>query len=509
MAERSITYNIAQAGFILNHKKINVFEGGRGIGKSTIMGKVMALQVNAMPRGTGVLVGSTFVQILTRTLPSTIRGLEMHGLYKDLHYFVGRRAPKEFNFPEPFEPPLDYKHCIHFYNGFVYRMVSQDRPGSGRGINSDCILGDEAALLDKTDLDDSVVATCRGTNPEAFRHSKYYCSQFYFTSTPTTQAGEWIYEIEDLANKEPEKYSYTIAPSIFNIHNLGSDYFRHLKKTMYPARWDAEIMCKRNKKIIERFYPLLNMKRHGYSSYDYDYVDTTFDVDNLPDYYEQDCRIDADLNVYQELLIGLDFGAAINSLVVGQMDEATNTLNLINNLFVLGIDDQILDDLADKFVAYYKYHNRKVVQVFYDNTGNNSQANSRYTLTEEFCAILRKAGWTAIPKTKGGSNPNHEQKYRLWSKCLQEKDNGENRKLPYIRINANNCKELVVSMENAPAKKSGKGLIQKDKSSERRLKGAKRIQATDLSDAADTLVYGIGEGWLYIIHDKGIPTHIQ
>ena len=50
-------------------------EAGRGTGKSTILGWFVKEAVKQMPRATGVLVGATFVQIKSRTFPSTKEGL--------------------------------------------------------------------------------------------------------------------------------------------------------------------------------------------------------------------------------------------------------------------------------------------------------------------------------------------------------------------------------------------------------------------------------------------------
>jgi hypothetical protein len=52
-----------------------------------------------------------------------------------------------------------------------------------------------------------------------------------------------------------------------------------------------------------------------------------------------------------------------------------------------------------------------------------------------------------------------------------------------------NAAELKYSMEFAPAKEDGNGRIIKDKSSERK-KGIPAEEATHLSDAANTIIFG-------------------
>ena len=62
-------------------------------------------------------------------------------------------------------------------------------------------------------------------------------------------------------------------------------------------------------------------------------------------------------------------------------------------------------------------------------------------------------------------------------------------------LNKSNCKELYISMKNAKAKRGRNNLIQKDKSSERS-STIPRQEATDLSDANDTPIYGLFKHFL-------------
>lgn len=63
------------------------------------------------------------------------------------------------------------------------------------------------------------------------------------------------------------------------------------------------------------------------------------------------------------------------------------------------------------------------------------------------------------------------------------------RSLYKVRINDANAAELKYSMEFAPAKEDVNGRVVKDKSSERK-KGVPAEEATHLSDAADTIIFG-------------------
>jgi len=65
------------------------------MGKTTILGKRLRdLAVN-LPRSSNALVGCTYSQMLSRTLPSAIEGLEMYNLYQDVDYVIGKCGRKK------------------------------------------------------------------------------------------------------------------------------------------------------------------------------------------------------------------------------------------------------------------------------------------------------------------------------------------------------------------------------------------------------------------------------
>lgn len=74
MNKKVIQLNALQATGVMalrfGRKKI-FMEAGRGSGKSTNLAFYIWTAVKEMPRATGVLVGATFVQIKSRTFPST------------------------------------------------------------------------------------------------------------------------------------------------------------------------------------------------------------------------------------------------------------------------------------------------------------------------------------------------------------------------------------------------------------------------------------------------------
>jgi hypothetical protein len=497
----NIQYNLAQMFFLFSPQRIKVLEWGRGTGKSTILSKAFLDNVTQLPRSTGVLVAETYAQIQTRTLPSTIAGLELHGIKKDLHYFIGRKAPKEWNWPEPHEPPLKYDHCIHWWNGAVTIFISQDGgASSGRGLNVDWVIADEAARLDEEHFNTDVLLTNRGNE---FRIASYPdgtwryfkdCSKHHSitlaTSTPVTAKGRWIFKYEEYAAINPQKVAFIRASAEMNRHNLGNDYFENAKNTMPDFLYKAEVENIRISQVEDGFYPLLNEDKHSYNSFNHSYY-AGISAGNSPT-----CSGDLDLNKDQPLIVGIDWGANINCMVVCQ-DMGTE-FRFLKNMYVKY--PKIIDNLIeDEFIPYYKEHTNKLIYMWYDPSGNVSQANSRKTFAEQVAEILRKNGWNVQLMTYWKNNELHDAKYRLWINMLGEKDSA----LPLVRFNRSNCKELLISMSNASAKAGRDSSIRKDKSSERR-KGFDQAHATHFSDAADIVVVGM---FLNKIQSSGGGVH--
>lgn len=451
-----------------------MIEGGRGLGKSTSIAYQMFKIVTDMPRSNNILVGQTYQQILTRTLPSTIAGLERLGLRKDHDYFVGRRANRKLKWDEPHQPPLDYARSIHFWTGAVFNLVSQDRAGSGRGLNTDSVIGDECNLLDIEKLNIDTLATMRGSDPR-LKDRDMFMTTFFVGTTPLDQIGKWMYKKELEAVADPKSLLYLRASSFENFDNLGEEWFKMMKRSMPDFLYNAEILNIRPARIEDGFYPLLS-ENHFYVNYNYDFYDS---IGNRIGIESVDSRGDADCNPYQPLEISVDWGASINCMVVCQQDG--DELKFINEFYVKS--PKILDHLfTEKFIPYYQHHQKKEIFFWYDRNGNSKIANSEMTFFEQARKILEDAGWEVYPMSRG-LDPFHQDKFILWNMLLSE----EEAHYPVIRFNRANCKCTIVSMQNAPAKDL-KG-ITKDKSSERK-KEFPQEEATHFSDAADIIVYG-------------------
>lgn len=464
--------------------KTIVLEWARGTGKSTILGWFVKEAVKQMPRATGIIVGETYSQILSRTLPSTKEGLAMFGLYEDIDYVVGR-CGKSLGFEMPFQAPSkNWDNVIHFSNGFIWILVSLDLPNAGRGINSSIVVGDEAALLDQERLFNNVQTTNRSTCGGLYEDQPLCNAEIYASSVAMTQKGQWFTDLEKVAQKQPWDVIFIKANAFQNKHNLAEGWFEKMRdKAPSVMHYEAEILNIRPKKVTNGFYPQLDPKKHYYrDSFNLNYLETIGVNAKKKDF---NCRQDNDVSMFKPLTMTIDWG---NIMTMTISQDLTERYRHLKTFFVTS--PKIIDDLInEEFDPYYSYkkESSNVIEFYYDRNGNNRTANSRVTFAEQAIECLKKLGWKVIVKVrKGSENPPHNEKFIVINYLLK---NGGTNGLPSIEINENNCPDLIISLENAPAIEGKQSnTIVKDKRSERS-KILPQEHATHFSDTFDIPLY--------------------
>lgn len=497
-----LTLNLPQLVASRSRAKSLILEWGRATGKTTILGMRIKHLVESMPRSSGLFIGPTYKLILTRILPSLIQGLEMVGLYENLHYFIGQQPPRAWrsSWGLAYQPPRDYSRAITFWNGTIIHLVSQDVPGDGRGLNTDWIIADEAALLSSDKLEENTDPTLRGTNTHEFKREPLFGSRLYMSSTPITQEGMWLLDYEAKALSNPKDVHFISADCRENLHNLRPGYLSEAKANAL-AEWIflAEYMNVRPKMVKDGFYPLLNSDIHAYEAFDYNHYNQVGQT--------SDCRGDGDLVPGQPLILGVDWGAAINCLTINQHLRSSNEYRTLKDMYVLGADQKTQEHLFQDLHNYYKYHQPscKDISLYCDASGNHRTGITKHTRAQMAQNQLESLGWSVQLRTIGGSNPEHEVKHILWNEILAEKSS----LYPRYRINRSNARDTWISMSFARAITSSTShAIKKDKSVERSKKIA-RQHATDLSDANDTPLYGLFHQLMrYAAFSSGAPGSV-
>lgn len=278
---------------------------------------------------------------------------------------------------------------------------------------------------------------------------------------------------------------------------LGEETVLRWKRTLPDMVFRSSILNERLIEIEDGFYPLLDDTHHVIRYEDPFLVDRAYDSNfDSNSLNRSDCRHDSDIIKTEPLDIALDWGDAINCLVIGQ--QYLDEYHISNAMYVK--KPQRIQDLANKFCDYYQYHKDKFVNLPYDQTAYAGHGAFDSTYLDEFINVLQNRGWT-VNSINIGQTKQHEFRYLLWNDILAESG-----KYSPIRFNAHNTEYLVISMLQAPVKQGKRG-FEKDKSSEKDRINTPQEEATHFSDAADTLVvWKFGNEYTGVSQDLGIIT---
>ena len=365
-----ITFNKPQLLFMANQPNSAHNVWGRASGKTFLIGWLIKMIMGRLPRSKTLITGPTLKALMENTLPSAIKALAMLGLERDKHYVFGRKAPKEWEWQEPIEPPLKYDSCFHFANGTVFQLISVNGMGtSARGLNADVVINDEALETDIARFHKEVSGTNRG-NVGVWGKKGYHHGIFHFSSMPYANESNWLtdkidyYEsefgediltlqntlhqlqLEFIVNKKrefrleiwqeiqavnsklkwrknKEGFFYMEANAFDNILNVGVKYLENEYKRMLGFIFDIEILNKRPQRVEGGFYPYLKLDKHGYQNPDFHIKEGQ---DTYSSVYDKDC------DPKKPLTVSVDWGSKISCLPVAQ--DYGSEYRFINALYV-------------------------------------------------------------------------------------------------------------------------------------------------------------------------------
>jgi len=473
MINKEVYVNEKQDQFLNASQRYKDIIGGRGSGKTGLIGHHTLDKMIALPRAKSGLAALTYNQLLNNTLPSMeniwrLSGLrEAKPLIRELgHYIVGKQPPDYF--AKPLQPPRNYQNVISFINGYHIQLISMDRPDTIRGVSLDALDVDEKGWVKQDEYTKVLSPLVRG-NIHEYSHPLHH-SNCGFSSMPWLAKQQWILDAEVLAQNKSHKYFYIEATAEDNLAVLGPEYLEDAQERLPQIVYLVEYMNHRVKKVTNAFYPAFNDERHcDYKTWDYDLNEAGIWISKSSD-------------VKQELPLELsfDFNAAFTSMIVCQEHSYANysEFRVCDEIYVEEATTNLIDDITRKFIAQYQAHQEKDVYIYGDRNGNNKQVISGQTFYERIQELLRSAGFNPMLMAQGLDAP-HKKRYMLINDLLAEK----NPRQPHIRINQNKCKYLPIALQLAPMK----GDFEKDKSSEK--PGNDQKRATHLTDCLDNIVY--------------------
>lgn len=524
---RKIYFNPPQQKVMYTAANKTVFVGGRRIGKSHGVAAPWVLRnKQRMPRSSGGIVGSSYQQLLTRTLPGTLTALESFGYKRNIHWYIGRKPPKTAGFAEPYISPESWDYVLSFYNGSISHLISQDREGSSNSFTLDWLEVDEAKLASFDKLK-AETFPANGGYRGYFGNNPWHHSTLIISDMPTTKKGSWflnykedcdneliatiqgiVFEIWRIEKKvtelkskgtEPPAYlrshvktlhknlsqlraiatHYEEFSSIENLQVLGESYIKQMKRDLPPLVFQTSILCKRVGALVDGFYSSLKEDVHYYTNFDNSLLDSLdYNFDKINDI---GCLQDGDLKQDEPICIAMDYNANINWIVAGQPDG--QYLRVIKSFYVKY--ERKIEELVNDFCKYYANKKLKEVVYYYDTTA----LGSNYAVNEEdFASVVmktfRRNGWIIEGVMIGNPLP-HVEKHLLINRGLS----GQSGLIPLF--NKDHNEPLCLSIEQTGVYKGAKG-FQKDKRGEKLAESDedKLESRTDGTDAFDTLYIG-------------------
>lgn len=530
--------NSAQAlATIIDPNKLIVV-AGRGTGKTTQITAPRILRVaGEMPRETSIISHKSYIALFTNVIPAVLEFFRSDGrdghplLTEGMDYVVGEKnLPKHFR--QPRYPILYPERSIVFANGHVLQAVAIDRPDSIAGSSIVHAFFEEMKHSDGEKLRSRIIPAIRtsrlGGGSDAHR-SYLHGGITGVSDIGRVSIGEdnWFTEYEkevddqliqdivtlslyinkaqiNIRNGEKvamsrsaidrygpvlaafrKKATYYIRVSTFvNRAVLGFDYFKTQQEMLSMSEFLSSICSIGDRNMDNLFFELWDEDRHTYDdSYKYDTVSKL----DLKQTFRLDSSYLKHYDPADKILIGYDPGS-FASMVAAQEKKDENTLRILKEFFVYPPQD--IPDLAAAFNAFFSSARFRRIDLYYDRAGNKK--NSRRvndTDAKELKAELEKYGWTVTLKNLGQATIFHWQHHRLWKRLLAENE----RAVPKIRIDANECPNLVSAMYCCK-KVPGSSPVELDKSPEKKVDIQLQAGLTPQIPSAMTyLVWGLYE----------------
>ena len=548
MIDNEVLLNKPQLRSVFHNAPNEVNIEGRGTGKSYKIGWEINQIVRTMPRSVTAITGRTFGQIYTRTLPSSLKFLELLGYQKDKDYVIGVKPHSQWI--KPYETITKYDNFISFSNGTGFLLLSQEREGSARGPNIDREIVDEAITLHKDRYDQEVSPANRGNeehfgktsgNPVPQHHGfRYVSSMPYgqdqkwlldFGNYYQQEAGIFLFDIwnrivklqiqliqakqaedkllfKDIWNEivrlknqitpfvSKSGVLFVLANAFDNLKNLGIGYIMREYDKQSMLTFMIEILNWIIDKVEDCYYHIDSQKHVYYDAYNDDYIrtvanDSEYDISTMN---PANCQFDLDCDPSRALEVVPDWGSNLNLFSVGQernYNFATKIVEpcdcFINEFFnkPQEINKVMITDLVDQFCDYYKNHPTKRVIYFRDKYGDHRQPNVKNSLSYNNQAIAQFKSKGWVVIPKSHSGMEPPQHDKYLLWMNILK--AEDPRFPKVIFNGKNCKYTLISMNNTKViERNGK--FDKDKNSER----SKKIlpeEATHFSDAADKRIW--------------------
>lgn len=493
--------------------------------------------IRYMPGGAGALYQASHKQLLSRTLPETLQFMERRGYREDVHFFIGRKAPAWMHFREPFVKPRKqgWESVVHFFNGTVVHLLSQEVRFSANSLTLDWLRCDEGRSLKKEKLFEEVIPAVSGS-PGKFSNIAWHRGVSIYSDIPTSKSGRWVLDQKQqmldpnnirikqvidgilweraqivkkyrgmidefphirkqIARLDAELnqfrrhlFMYFEFDTIENLEVVQESYIREQKRKLTAITFYASIGNMLQLNAGDGFYSNFKDKVHCYDAYNSDVHMNmrtnkgTLDLKAIS--ASDDCRSDNDVVKSEPLSIACDYNANINWVVTGQRKGVR--MNTLSSMFTK--HNQKIRQVIRNWCDYYQYHPVHRVNYYYDQQAlDGSYADEQgQNFAEIVIEELKKRKWD-VNYVYMGAQWNHRKKHI----AINDAFNGEDGLLIPM-FNRHNNQFLIPAIELAGIK-IGRNGFEKDKVGEKlaETEDDPLELRTDGTDAWDNLYRGL------------------
>lgn len=527
---------------------------GRASAKTTQF-QAMRIQqaVTECPGAPFVWVADTYSNLHKNVIPSVLEGLRFLGWEQDREFVIDRLPPVEWQ-RRMYNVIDKYKQVMTFWNGFTFTFVSLDRSSIGAGRSYVGLFGDEVKYWPEAKFT-NIRKAVRGYRAR-YGDSPWYRSLSLTTDMPNpNHAGEylWVMKLAKLMDKEKVKlllqtgqalnearrrYAtatvsgapaseyqnaqrnmqrweerwqelrrgttlFLVASTLINADVLGEEFFSEELQAGLEGI-DTNLLSIPQKLTADQlFYTTLSAR-------DFYQDGTRNDVlEQHPYGWEQDCTVLRHLDPNRHIDGGMDDGN-MKSMVFGQ--QLGREYRVMKEIYTLPPDNE--RQLADRFLAFFRPHKRKLLRLYYDRAMNNYRSTGNSAMQRIKAAIETHAdgtrtGWRVQLMSLGQGNIYSNTEYQFFSALFARQL--QNR-LFTLLIDAQNCPCLKAEMETAPVrvvedKRTGRKELRKDKRGEKLPAHRLPMESTNLTDALKYLV--MRREWVNIWQNMGKITAID
>ena len=507
---------------------------GRASAKTTQF-QAMRIQqaVQECPGAPFVWVTDTYSNLHKNVIPSVLEGLRFLGWEQDTHFVIDHQPPIEWQ-RQMYNVIDKYKQVMTFWNGFTFTFVSLDRPSIGAGRSYVGLFGDEVKYWPEEKFT-NIRKAVRGYRAR-YGLSPWYRSLSLTSDMPNpNHTGEymWVMKLAKLMDKEKIKVllqtgqvlnetrrSYAealqtgndraieltkrnmdrwqerwndlrrgttlflVASTLINADVLGEEFFQEEIAAGLEGIDTNLLSIPQKLEAGQKFYTTL-------TSSDFYQDGTRADIIEQHDYgWDEDCTVLRYLDPLKPIEGGMDDGN-MKSMVFGQ--HRGREYRLLKEIFTLPPENE--RQLADKFLHYFAPHKSKMLRLYFDRAMNNYQRQGndmakRIKQAIEVDGDGQRTGWRVQLMSRGQGDIYSHTEYNFFSALFS----GQlNRRLFRLLIDAQNCPNLKMEMENTPTmvaedKRTGRKDIRKQKKGDKLALHRLPQESTNLTDAMKYLI---------------------